>query len=109
MGRIDILSLFLSQSHERRKFVKEKENQFQARLIKDIKHRFPGCIILKNDPEYIQGFPDLTILYGTHWAVLECKASSNSSHQPNQDYYISKVDEMSFGRFISPENKKEVF
>ena len=88
--------------------MKEKENQFQARLIKDIKHRFPGCIILKNDPEYIQGFPDLTILYGTHWAVLECKASSNSSHQPNQDYYISKVDEMLFGRFISPENKKEV-
>lgn len=88
--------------------MKEKENQFQARLIKDIKHRFPGCIILKNDPEYIQGFPDLTILYGTHWAVLECKASSNSSHQPNQDYYILKADEMSFGRFISPENKKEV-
>ena len=88
--------------------MKEKESRFQARLIKDIKNRFPGCIVLKNDPEYLQGFPDLTILYGEHWAVLECKAYNSASHQPNQDYYISKADGMSFGKFISPENEKEV-
>jgi hypothetical protein len=88
--------------------VKEKESKFQAKLIKDIKARFPGCIVLKNDPEYIQGFPDLTILYGRHWAVLECKCSDGSSHQPNQDHYILKTNEMSFGRFIFPENKEEV-
>lgn len=85
-----------------------KESQFQAKLIKDIKELFPGCIVLKNDPEYIQGFPDLTIFYGKHWALLECKQSDNAHHQPNQDFYISKADEMSFARFISPENKEEV-
>jgi hypothetical protein len=85
-----------------------KESQFQTQLIKDIKKRFPGCVIVKNDPEYIQGFPDLTILYGNHWAVLECKRSASAHHQPNQDFYISQLDGMSFGRFISPENKEEV-
>ena len=85
-----------------------KESQFQAQLIKDIRKRFPGCVVVKNDPEYIQGFPDLTVFYGKHWAVLECKRSLNSHHQPNQDFYISQLDEMSFGRFVSPENKEEV-
>lgn len=84
------------------------ESQFQSRLIKKIKKRFPGCIVLKNDPEYIQGFPDLTILYKNHWAVLECKRSNDSFHRPNQDHYILKTNQMSFGRFISPENEKEV-
>lgn len=85
-----------------------KESEFQAKLIKELKKRFPGCVVIKNDPEYIQGFPDLTVFYNNHWAVLECKASSNASHQPNQDFYISHLDDMSFGRFISPENKEEV-
>lgn len=85
-----------------------KESQFQAELIKDIKKRFPGCVVLKNDPEYIQGFPDLTVFYNKHWAALECKRSSNSPHRPNQDFYISYLNDMSFARFISPENKEEV-
>lgn len=85
-----------------------KENYFQKNLIKEIKKRFPGCIVLKNDPNYIQGFPDLTILYGNHWAVLECKRQSDSNRQANQEYYVSKLDGMSFSRFIFPENKKEI-
>ena len=88
--------------------MKKKENKFQASLIEEIKDIFPGCIVLKNDANYIQGIPDLAVFYGKHWALLECKRSDSSSHQPNQDYYISKANEMSFGRFISPENKKEV-
>lgn len=85
-----------------------KESQFQAQLIKDIRKLFPGCIVLKNDPEYIQGFPDLTIFYRDKWALLECKRSSDAPHQPNQDFYISHANEMSFARFICPENKEEV-
>lgn len=84
------------------------ESKFQGRLIKRIEKIFPGCIILKNDPEYRQGIPDLTILYGKHWALIECKKSENEEHQPNQDYYILHADEMSFGRFIYPENEEEV-
>lgn len=85
-----------------------KENKFQSGLIHELKERFPGCLILKNDPNYIQGFPDLTVLYMDKWALLECKKSESESHQPNQDYYIERGNDMSFARFIFPENKAEV-
>lgn len=85
-----------------------KENAFQSKLIKEIKERLPGAIVLKNDPNYKQGIPDLTVFYKDKWAVLECKKSENEKHQPNQDYYISEMNKMSFGRFIYPENKEEV-
>ena len=85
-----------------------KESVFQAKLIREIKKRFPGAIVLKNDPNYIQGFPDLTVLYKDHWAVLEIKQSEKASHQPNQDFYILQADKMSVGRFVYPENMMEV-
>lgn len=85
-----------------------RENQFQAKLIKDLKKIFPGCIVMKNDANYIQGIPDLLILYGNRWACLECKKSGKAKHQPNQEYYVELMNEMSFARFISPENKEEV-
>ena len=85
-----------------------KENKYQAGLIKRIKERFDGVIVLKNDSSYKQGIPDLTVLYKNHWAALECKQDEKSSHRPNQDYYISKMDDMSFARFISPENEEGV-
>ncbi len=77
-------------------------------MIKDLKNLFPGCIVLKNDPNYIQGIPDLTIFYMNKWATLEVKRDENARHQPNQDYYVGKMDDMSFSRFIYPENKEEV-
>lgn len=86
----------------------KKENEFQANLIKEIKARFPGAVVLKNDANYIQGIPDLSVFYGSHWAMLECKRSDSASKRPNQDYYIDKLGSMSFASFISPENKEEV-
>ena len=86
----------------------KRENKFQADLIKELRNRFPGSIIMKNDPNYIQGIPDLTILYGKKWATLECKKSENANHQPNQDYYVETMNNMSYSAFIFPENKEEV-
>lgn len=85
-----------------------KESQFQHKLIQKLKDRFPGCLVLKNDPSYCQGIPDLSVFYGERWAALECKQSEKSSHQPNQDYYVGKMNDMSFCRFIYPENEEEV-
>ena len=84
------------------------ESEFQSKLIKELKSEFPGCIILKNDPNYIQGIPDLLILYKDKWAALECKKEENAHHQPNQDYYISIMNDMSFAKFVFPENKEEI-
>ena len=85
-----------------------KESKFQKKFIDELKDRFPGCIILKNDPTYIQGIPDLIFLYNNRWAAFECKQSERSSHRPNQDYYIDIMDEMSFASFVYPENIEEV-
>ena len=85
-----------------------KENKFQSELRKDLESIFPRCIVLLNDASYIQGFPDLLILYEDHWAALECKRSSSASHRPNQDYYVDLLNEMSYAAFIFPENKQEV-
>lgn len=84
------------------------ENKFQAKLIKELKEMFEGCLVMKLDSSYIQGIPDLLVLYGNRWAVLECKKSARALRQPNQEYYVEMMDEMSFARFISPENKDQV-
>ena len=84
------------------------ENKFQSNLKKEIKKLFPDCIVLKNDSSYIQGIPDLLILYKNKWASLEVKKSATASHRPNQNYYVEKMNKMSFSRFIFPENKDEV-
>ena len=83
------------------------ERDFQAKLIKELKVMFKGCIIVKNDPNYIQGIPDLLILYNDRWAALEVKKSATAHHQPNQEYYVDLMDQMSFAAFIYPENKEE--
>lgn len=84
------------------------ERDFQAGLIKDLKQMFPGCIVMKNDSSYIQGIPDLLVLYKDKWASLEVKKTSNANRQPNQEYYVNQMNEMSFSRFIFPENKERV-
>ena len=85
-----------------------KENRFQAELIRELKERYPGCTVLKNDSSYMQGIPDLLILHGKHWAALECKRDPKARHQANQDYYVRKLNDASFARFIDPTNKEEV-
>lgn len=84
------------------------ESEFQKKLIDEIKQRYHGCIVMKNDPTYIQGIPDLLILYKNKWAALECKKNKSSSRQPNQKYYVDTMADMSFASFIYPENKEEV-
>lgn len=84
------------------------ENKFQSNLIKELKKEFPGCMVLKNDSSYLQGIPDLTIFYKKHWAMLECKKNATAHKQPNQEYYVNKMNEMSYAAFVCPENKTEV-
>lgn len=82
------------------------ERDFQAELIKTIRALLPGCEILKNDSSYLQGVPDLLVLYGDRWAMLEVKKSLDEPYQPNQEYYIERFDTMSYATMICPENRE---
>jgi len=82
------------------------ESGFQDRLIDSLEQRFPGCMVFKMDQ--VQGIPDLLVLYKDKWASLECKQHAGAKKRPNQDYYVDKMNDMSFSRFIYPENKEDV-
>lgn len=84
------------------------ENGFKTKLIKEIEDMFPGCLIFHLDPNEMQGAPDLIVLYKNKWATLEGKKTSTAAHRPNQDYWVNQMNNMSFSRFIFPENKEEV-
>ena len=84
------------------------ERDFQKNLIKDLKSMFKGCIVMKNDSSYIQGIPDLMIVFKDKWASLEVKKSATASKRPNQKYYVDIMNNMSFSRFIFPENEESV-
>ncbi len=84
------------------------ERDFQAKLIKELEKLFKGCLVMKLDSGYLQGIPDLLVLYKNKWATLECKKTTKAKKQPNQSYYVGLMDKMSFSRFICPENKEEV-
>lgn len=85
-----------------------RENEYQALLIPKLERRFPGSIILKNDPSYLLGVPDLLILFRDRWAMLEVKASATSKIQPGQPYWVNLFNQMSFSAFIYPSNEQEV-
>jgi hypothetical protein len=86
------------------------ERDFQPWVIKELYRRLPGCIVQKLDTEYQQGIPDLLILWDWFWATLEVKKKKPkpSDFEPNQEYFIEKMDEMSFSACIYPENAEEV-
>lgn len=86
----------------------KRESSFQASLIKKIKKRFPESVVMKTDPNYIQGFPDLLILFNDCWAALECKRTVSSSKRPNQEYYVDKLGKMSYANFVYPENEEVI-
>jgi hypothetical protein len=93
----------------RRHALQSKQERFyQAHLIKKLELLFDGAFILKNDSGYLQGVPDLLLLWRDRWAMLEVKANKSSPFQPNQEYYLDLLNRMSFAGCIHPENEDEV-
>lgn len=84
------------------------ESKFKTILINDIEDLFPGCLVIHTDANEIQGIPDILILYKNKWAALEGKKYEHAYHQPNQDYYVRLMNDMSYASFVYPENKEEV-
>lgn len=84
------------------------ESVIQASIIKELKRQYPGAVVLKTDPSHIQGFPDLLFLQNRFWAALEVKRAEHSVCQSNQEYWVDRLDQLSFSRFIYPSNLDRV-
>ena len=84
------------------------ESAYQNKLIKKLARMYPDSFIIKNDSGYIQGVPDLLILVGRRWAMLEVKTSATAAERPNQRHYVDTLNSMSFAAFVYPDNEEEV-
>ena len=85
------------------------ERDYQKKLVQKLKKIFPGCYVIKNDAQLKQGIPDLLVLYNNKWVALEVKQSETAHHQPNQDYHVERMNNMSYAAFIYPENEEKIF
>ena len=89
------------------------EGTFKSKLIDDLEKEFPECIVTKLEADFKAGIPDILIVNGNQWATLEAKASKadvtkQRRNKYAQDYYVEKMNKMSFSSYIYPENKEEV-
>lgn len=91
-----------------RKGRRKLESSFQSEVIHELKRMWPDSVVRKNPPGYDNGFPDIVAYVGDTWGMFECKRSEHERHRPNQDWWVERLNEMSFARFIFPENKDEV-
>lgn len=86
------------------------ERAFQRQVKKELEAMFEDADIFK--PNLHQGSPDLLLLIGDRWAMLECKRKAPrhaSDYEPNQEWYIDYYNAKSFAMMICPENKEEVY
>lgn len=87
------------------------EGEYKTQLTKRIYRRFGenNCVVVRMDSALKQGIPDMAILFvGGFWATLEAKTSSNAKRQPNQPYWVARLDVMCFSAFIYPENEEAI-
>lgn len=89
---------------------KKLETDFVREVLKPrLEQEFPGIVIIKQDPNTsFQGVPDHLALFENHWAALETKRAGKSMRQPNQEYYVDKMNGMSYAAFVHPDNLEEV-
>lgn len=88
--------------------VSKLEREIQPRIIGKIKQRLPGAKVFKGDTRFQQGTPDLIILYQDRWAMLEVKRSSTATRQPNQEYFVDELNQMSYAALIHPDNEEDI-
>jgi hypothetical protein len=81
------------------------ESKFKRQLEKDILALYPDAEIVKNNTR--QGFPDITIYWREHFALVETKDECGAHYQPNQNWYIEKFQQYTPSYSVYPENKEE--
>lgn len=85
------------------------ESKFKRLFKRRLQEAIPEIAIFEPDPDKARSVPDMMIFGSQGWAALEFKRSKYASHQPNQDYRITKLNEMGSAFIVYPENEEEVF
>lgn len=105
--RLQILYSFVPPM--KRLIMAKLESSYQNYLVQHLENLYPDALVMKNDPNYRQGIPDIIVLIGSTYGIFEVKRSSNEHHQPNQDWYVNHIcDCGGFASFIYPENETQV-
>lgn len=87
------------------------ESDFKPQFHDRLEYLFPGCVLLKQDAELQQGIPDTLMLYKDMWAAFEVKRRQPRSmrdFQPNQPWWLERLNSMSYAACVYPENVEEV-
>lgn len=89
------------------------EGTFKTKLIGEIEKEFPDCIVTKLEADFKAGIPDILIVNGKQWVTLEAKKSKadvtkQRRNKDAQDYYVARMNKMSYSSYVYPENKEEV-
>lgn len=86
----------------------DSEAKFQSEVKKWLKSK--GCEVFKMTPG--GGVPDATedllFLKDGFWGFLECKKSKTAPHRPGQDKTVARHNQMSYSRFVWPQNWPEI-
>ena len=91
---------------------KQLEAQFKKRFIDRFKNRMDELEIpleVEQQKSNRRSWLDTIFLGPCVWAMLEFKKDEDANHQPNQDYYVDKLNRMCYAAFVSPENEEMVF
>lgn len=84
------------------------ESDFKQMFFDELRDILPGCLILRGNSAWIQGFPDNVVLHRDGWFAFEFKRGPRAKRRPNQEYYIDLLDDMSYSTFVDPTNYREV-
>ena len=87
------------------------ESAFKKMFIQQLQNRMLSfgleLDIIKVEPPP-RSFPDILVLGPRYWAALEFKREDTSSHQPNQDYHVRRLNAKGYSSFVHPDNAEEV-
>lgn len=85
------------------------EASFKVKAKQEIMKRFPDLDLdFINSGINDRSMPDLFIIGPNFWAALEFKRKKHSSHRPNQDHHIARLNKKGYATFVYPENLEEV-
>lgn len=85
------------------------EKDFQSKFLAKLRKLGCKCYKQQMNATTRAGTPDVIVLLGPVWIMLEFKKAKNSPKRPGQQKNIDWANEVSFGWFVYPENADEVY